>query len=115
MKKTDKKRDNQIRQVLAACCESELKAISGFEWLTHEVNFNRFEDSLRITCVFSDDECLTKAKERGDLKKAENLIVAALRTVKITLTKPNKQIRFDSESRCATEHSGNWAKRLKSN
>lgn len=114
MKKSDKKLDNQIRQSLTELCESQLEQIEGFEWLTHVVNFNRFPESLRVVCVFYDNESLTKAKQDGTTDKVQNQITQTLAKLKITLNKPAKQIIFDTETRCQAQHGGNWAKRLKS-
>ncbi|QTH65099.1 Fis family transcriptional regulator [Psychrosphaera ytuae] len=114
MKKSDKKLDNQIRQTLTELCESRLEQIEGFEWLTHVVNFNRFPESLRVVCVFCDDESLTKAKQSGTTDKIQTQITQTLAKLKITFNKPAKQIIFDTETRCQAQHGGNWAKRLQS-
>ena len=52
MKKTDKKMDNHIRRVLTDVCETSLKDINGFAWLTHTVNYAQFPQSLKVICVF---------------------------------------------------------------
>lgn len=114
MKKSDKKLDNQIRQSLTELCETKLEHIEGFEWVTHAVNFNRFPESLRIVCVFCDDESLTKAKRARTTDKIQTQITQTLAKLKIPLSKPAKKIIFDTETRCQAQHGGNWAKRLQS-
>ena len=52
MRKSDKKLENKLREVLTEVCETALKRFDGFEWLTHETNYKNFPNSLRITCVF---------------------------------------------------------------
>ncbi|MFT5722412.1 MAG: hypothetical protein ACI9W6_002741 [Motiliproteus sp.] len=52
MRKTDKKIDNQLRDVLTDICETRLKGLSGFRWITHVVNYADFPKSLKIICVF---------------------------------------------------------------
>ncbi|WP_194756662.1 hypothetical protein [Aliidiomarina indica] len=54
MRKTDKKLDNQIVKALTGVCEASKNDVSGFDWLTHEVNYQRFPDSLVITLVFTE-------------------------------------------------------------
>jgi len=53
MRKTDKNTDNQIRLFLTDICEDFMKYSDGFLWLTHEVDYDNFPQSLRITFVFN--------------------------------------------------------------
>lgn len=53
MRKSDKKTDNQIRLFLTDICEDFMKDFDGFLWLTHEVDYDNFPQSLRITFVFA--------------------------------------------------------------
>ncbi len=52
MRKSDKKIENQIREVLTDVCEDTLKSYEGFLWVTHTVNYSSFPQSLKIICVF---------------------------------------------------------------
>ena len=52
MRKTDKKIDNNIRNVLNKVCEQALIEVNGFVWLTHQVNYDKFPASLSVICVF---------------------------------------------------------------
>ncbi|MFC5080319.1 hypothetical protein VTH8203_03634 [Vibrio thalassae] len=52
MRKSDKKIDKLIREVLTKVCEDTLKGYDGFIWVTHRVEFSSFPQSLKITCVF---------------------------------------------------------------
>ena len=45
MRKSDKKIENQIRDVLTDVCEDTLKGYDGFLWVTHTVNFSSFPQS----------------------------------------------------------------------
>ena len=56
MRKSDKKLDNQLRLVLTDVCETALKEVEGFQWLTHVVNYSNFPQSLRVVCVFDTNE-----------------------------------------------------------
>lgn len=55
MRKTDKKRDQLIIRALTAVCEKAKDDVEGFEWLTHEVDYQRFPQSLQVTLAFTDD------------------------------------------------------------
>lgn len=112
MRKSDKKRDNALRKALNEVCESALKDIPGFCWLTHLVNYDSFPKSLRIVCVFErnadlDTHLLFDKNNRLQSKIANELSQKGIKLVNI-----NKQIVFDTEENCTTQHNGNWAKRL---
>ncbi|MGX5914785.1 hypothetical protein ACR0ST_08655 [Aliidiomarina sp. Khilg15.8] len=55
MRKSDKKTDNEIIRALTAVCEQAKDNVMGFRWLTHDVDYERFPESLRVTLVFSGD------------------------------------------------------------
>ena len=95
--KTHKKIDNNIRLALTETCEQFLENINGFDWLTHQANYNNFPASLLITCVFDTDTSLREANQNGDSIKMQGLIQDKLLTIGIKLKTPNKQVIFDSE------------------
>ncbi|MCC5878822.1 MAG: hypothetical protein JJU03_02850 [Idiomarina sp.] len=55
MRKTDKKTDREIIKQLTALCEAAKDTHTGFIWLTHEVNYQRFPQSLKVVLVFDDE------------------------------------------------------------
>lgn len=97
MTKTQKKIDNNIRQALTAACEVFLEEVAGFEWLTHEVNYNNFPTSLIITCVFNTLESKSKAINNADTERMQGLIQAKLLNVGVRLGSPKKQIIFTND------------------
>lgn len=94
MTKTQKKIDNNIRQALTSACEIFLEEIAGFEWLTHDVNYNNFPASLLITCVFNSLETESEALTNGDTESMQKLIQAKLLNIGVKLKSPKKQIIF---------------------
>jgi len=48
MRKTDKKLDNQLIKLLTEVCETALEDFSGFQWLTHIVDYSNFPKSLKV-------------------------------------------------------------------
>lgn len=110
MKKSDKKIENQMRESLTEVCDVLLDQFPGFEWLTHTVNFSAFPRSLKIICIFENDAQISQIVINKEDVFIQNLIVHKLEQQGIKLNA--KQILFDSETKCAAQHNGNWAKRL---
>lgn len=110
MRKSDKKLDNQIRKALINVCENQLKSYEGFEWLTHKVNYSNFPSSLKVVCVFGNNEQLHQLLESNSDKKIASAIAAALSTLAIKL--PPKFLVLDTEENCLQDNRGNWQSRL---
>ena len=54
-KKSDKKTDREIIHALTDLCEAAKYTHEGFIWLTHEVNYQFFPQSLKVVLVFNDE------------------------------------------------------------
>ncbi|MEW9796781.1 Fis family transcriptional regulator [Alteromonas sp. CYL-A6] len=108
MTKTDKKTDNAIRLVLTRVCETALEDIEGFEWLTHQVNYRAFPESLTITCVFDTRDSL----ELANTQHLVSLIGQAMSDIGIRLASVHRHIRFDTQEDCLRDHDGRWNVRL---
>lgn len=94
MRKNDKKIDNKLRLLLTEVCDFALQHCEGYQWITHEVNYNRFPDSLQITCRFDTQQNAKQAKQDNVLFE---LINEKLSSMSVNLKKPLKQIIFDAE------------------
>ncbi|GLS90495.1 hypothetical protein GCM10007916_15620 [Psychromonas marina] len=94
MRKTDKKIDNQLRNLLTQICEVALQEIQGYKWVSHKVNYARFPESLVITCTFEDLYSAENAEQQGILL---NLIQQKLRAANIELNNVRKQVFFTSQ------------------
>jgi len=112
MRRTDKKIDNQLRLVLTDVCETALKEINGFLWLTHLVNYAHFPKTLKIVCIFDTDENLAGFVSQTSRTDLESLIQMTLAEIDIDLKKITNHISYDTEENCDREHNGNWAARL---
>lgn len=55
MNKTNKRAETQIIKALTLVCDDSKYDCESFTWLTHEVNYARFPESLRVTLVFTED------------------------------------------------------------
>lgn len=116
MKKTDKALENTIIKVLTQVCEESLKAVDGFQWLTHlscksGVSYKNFPRSLTVICVFETQDQITELMNSPQHEYLINNLVDQLSGAGIQL--PKKHIKFDSEEACNLEHAGNWNRRLK--
>ena len=114
MKKTDKKIDNAIIDALNQVCQIALDEVAGFEWLTHLVNFNDVEKSLRVYCIFDADEALARANASDQDNDLRRLIKQKLAAVNIKIKDLNRQVSFDSQEACDNEQGGKWPQRFKS-
>ena len=112
MRKTDKKIDNQLRLVLTDVCETALKEINGFQWLTHLVSYSNFPKSLKIIFVFDTNEQLALFISNSGEKVLSSLIKMKLNEIGVQFRNVAEHILYDTEERCAKEHNGNWANRL---
>jgi hypothetical protein len=112
MRKTDKKIDNQLRLALTDVCETALKEIDGFQWLTHLVNYSHFPKSLKVVCIFDSNDNLSYFMSKGNSKDLELLIQLKLAEIGINVKNVSDQILYDTEQNCEQEHNGNWAERL---
>ncbi len=114
MRKTDKKIDNQLREVLTEVCETALKKFSGFQWLTHLVSYSNFPQSLTIVCIFDTNESLDQFKAINGRNELTTLIQNKLLGlgVRIPVKSMSNHIDYDTEEDCNNKHSGNWAIRL---
>lgn len=109
MRKTDKKTDNALREVLTEVCDIALENYHGFKWLTHFANYNNFPDSLSIVCIYDTNEQLGKTNVNG----LRILINEKLLSIDITIKDIGAQVNFDTEENCNNENNGKWNERLR--
>ncbi|AKH68043.1 hypothetical protein IMCC21906_00350 [Spongiibacter sp. IMCC21906] len=112
MKKTDKKYDKAIREALSDACNIALEEVPGFSWLTHQLNYSRFPQSLVVTAVFDTEAALSAAIRGQQDDYLRSVIKQHLASVGIVMRHAKRTIHFDSEEACQQAHSGNWQRRL---
>ncbi|WP_070965927.1 Fis family transcriptional regulator [Vibrio sonorensis] len=95
MRKTDKKIENQIREVLTEVCEDTLKSYDGFLWVTHTVKYSSFPESLNIICVFETVQDRAKFLSGEGPYHVSIVIQKAFEKVGVQLKKVDKQISYD--------------------
>ena len=98
MKKTHKKIDNQLRQALTSACEEIKDTFEKFSWLTHEVNFDNYPQSLQVHCYFVNYDSMLECTEQRLDNDIGNIIKSHLEKIKIVNFSPSKQVYFDIEN-----------------
>lgn len=112
MRKTDKKLDNELIKILTHVCETELKSFIGFQWLTHTTNYSNFPKSLRIICVFDNNQNLQNIISTSNEALIRSAILKAVAGLEVKVKHSDRLIDFDTQENCDRQHDGNWAKRL---
>ncbi|MBU2895923.1 Fis family transcriptional regulator [Vibrio hepatarius] len=95
MRKSDKKIENQIRDVLTEVCEDTLKGYDGFLWVTHTVKFSSFPQSLEIVCVFETNQDRANFLVGEGPQHVSTTIQKVFNKVGVQLKNVSKQIRYD--------------------
>lgn len=112
MKKTDKKREKAIVETLTEVCESALKDVDGFSWVTHLVNYNAFPQSLTIICVFETQLRLAQARALNKDAYLRDIICHRMDDIGVKIKDSNRSILFDTEEDCVMENRGQWQQRF---
>ena len=111
-----KREQSRIERTLAAtltdACEAGKAEIVGFEWLTHDVDYERFPASLRVIWVFASQAEQDAAIAKGQDRLMQTLTAAALEAAAIQLETPAAHVHVDNEQQCLRVDGGNWQQRL---
>ena len=109
MRKTDKKIDNALGQVLTEVCDIAQENYDGFKWITHFANYNNFPGSLSVVCIYDTNEQLKKS----DVNGLRILISERLSSIDINITDIRRHVNFDTEENCNNENNGKWNERFR--
>ena len=112
MRKTDKKTENQLRIALTDVCEIALEEFTGFQWLTHLVNYADFPKSLKVACIFDTNDNLNNFTAANNHQKLNTLIQKKLLEIGININSINGQVSYDTEENCDKTDNGKWPDRL---
>ncbi|WP_072669347.1 Fis family transcriptional regulator [Vibrio injensis] len=99
MRKSDKKIENLIREVLTEVCESTLKDYDGFLWVTHTVKYTSFPQSLAIVCVFETNQYRANFLLGEGRQHVSTTIQKAFNQVGVPLKNADKQISYDIQQK----------------
>ncbi len=95
MRKSDKKIESLIRDVLTEVCEDSLKDYDGFLWVTHTVKYTSFPQSLKIICVFETKQDKANFLMGEGQQHVSTPIQNAFSTVGVQLKNVSKQISYE--------------------
>ncbi len=112
MRKTDKKLENQLRNLLTVVCEDMLKNIDGFQWLTHFVNYSNFPTGLKVVFVFETNESLQIFMSQKAKDEVLNQVREKLVGIGVKITNIGHHVAFDTEENCESNDNGNWKQRF---
>lgn len=97
MRKSDKKTENQIREVLTEVCEDTLKGYDGFLWVTHTVKYSSFPQSLKIVCIFDTNQDRANFLVGEGPQHVSTTIQKAFNKVGVQFKNVDKQISYDTQ------------------
>lgn len=97
MTKTDKKMEKNIRLALTSVCEKALETIDGFQWITHNVDYKKFPDSLTVLCVFDNSVNLSSARTLNQDTELKIWIQKELAKHNIDLRNVDAAVSFNIE------------------
>ncbi|AJE13546.1 hypothetical protein [Stutzerimonas balearica] len=114
-KRDQTRMERQLSSCLTQACEAGKAEIVGFNWLTHEVDYARFPESLQVTWVFATEAQRALAIDTGQGARMQALTRAALAEAGIDMDALIAPVRFDSEEACKRNDGGDWQRRLARN
>jgi hypothetical protein len=103
MRKSDKKLEKSIVSALTLACEQIKDCVDDFIWLTHDVDYKNFPDSLVITCVFNSNQAIELAQSNGELNLLTSIINKQLEKLNIKIKTDKLSIKFATEAELAKE------------
>lgn len=104
--------ERRLVATLTEACEIAKAEITGFDWLTHEVDYAAFAKSIQVIWVFDTRANKAQALSSGlDLRMRE-LTATALEDAGVDRPASDRYVRFDSEEECHLQHGGDWRLRL---
>ena len=90
--------ERRLIATLTEACETAKAEIVGFCWLTHEVDYQRFPASLRVTWVFQDQAQLDRALASGEGERMLELTAVALREAEVAFQQIATHVQFACEA-----------------
>ncbi|MCA4960752.1 hypothetical protein [Pseudomonas sp. Y24-6] len=104
--------ERRLVATLTEACETAKAEITGFDWLTHTVDYDAFPQSLRVIWVFETRASKEQALSCGQDTRMRALTAIALHEAGVDPVQLDRCVRFDSEEECQVQHGGDWRRRL---
>ncbi|MCU1749810.1 hypothetical protein [Pseudomonas sp. 6D_7.1_Bac1] len=104
--------ERRLVATLTEACETAKAEMTGFSWLTHEVDYTAFPASLRVTWVFDTLANKSQALASGQGERMVALTAVAFSEADILVSPVSAHVQFDTEEECQRVNAGNWQQRL---
>ncbi|MDP2559769.1 hypothetical protein [Psychrobium sp. 1_MG-2023] len=95
MKKSDKKIESRLVKQLRVACDELKGACDDFLWLSHQVNYQSFPQSLEINVMFAEFADIEQLSQSCQGDEIRAIIASQLIKADIRLPKPQQQIVFN--------------------
>lgn len=89
--------ERELIRALTRACETAKGEIVGFQWLTHEVDYQHFPQSLVVTWMFDSEASRARALASSDAVRMRELTQAAFEDVGISVADITAHIAFSVE------------------
>ncbi|MBZ9667846.1 hypothetical protein H3221_024180 [Pseudomonas sp. LMG 31766] len=89
--------ERELIRTLTLACETAKSEIVGFQWLTHEVDYARFPQSLRVIWMFDSEASKARALASPDKARMVELTQAAFDDVGISVSGIVEHVAFSVE------------------
>ncbi len=89
--------EKQLINALTQICEQHKTANNGFIWLTHLVNLHDIEASLKVVCVFENQQQILAAEQSQQTHTMQQQITSAVASLGVNVKNPGKLVRFATE------------------
>lgn len=89
--------ERELIRTLTFACETAKSEIVGFQWLTHEVDYQRFPQSLVVTWMFDSEASRARSLASSDKARMLELTLAAFDEVGISVSSIATHVAFSVE------------------
>ncbi|KAE8262996.1 hypothetical protein [Ectopseudomonas guguanensis] len=89
--------ERELIRTLTFACETAKSEIVGFQWLTHEVDYQRFPQSLVVTWMFDSEASRARSLASSDKARMLELTLAAFDEVGISVSSIAEHVAFSVE------------------
>ena len=100
-KRTHTAMERELARTLTTACETAKSEIVGFQWLTHDVDYDAFPRSLQVTWVFDTEARMNSALGSPDKARMFELTQVAFDEIGITVSNIAAHVAFRAEQRLA--------------
>ncbi|WP_275545754.1 MULTISPECIES: hypothetical protein [unclassified Pseudomonas] len=89
--------ERELIRALTLACETAKSEVVGFQWLTHDVDYEQFPQSLVVTWVFDTEANKARALASADKARMLALTLAAFDEVGISVSRIADHVAFSVE------------------